>query len=117
MLHKLLLIYLTFLTQISADADDHWAIIVAGSKDYMNYRHHADVYHAWQVMRNNGVPEDNIILFAYGNIAYDPNNPYPGKVFNKPSPFSPGVDVKNNVTVDYLGNDVTLEHLNMTLRG
>ena len=117
MLQKLLLICLTFVSFISADADDHWAVIVAGSKDYENYRHHADIYHAWHIMRSNGIPEDNIILFAYDNIAFDPNNPFPGQIFNRPSPGSPGVDVKHNVTIDYLGNDVTLSALNLTLRG
>lgn len=32
--------------------DNHWAVLVAGSKGYFNYRHHADVCHAYHLLRN-----------------------------------------------------------------
>ena len=31
----------------SATASDHWAVLVAGSNTYGNYRHQADVAHAY----------------------------------------------------------------------
>jgi legumain len=37
---------------------DHWAVLVAGSKTWGNYRHQSDVAHAYKVMRNNGIPAD-----------------------------------------------------------
>jgi glycosylphosphatidylinositol transamidase (GPIT) subunit GPI8 len=33
---------------------DHWAILVAGSNTYSNYRHQADVYHAYQTLIKGG---------------------------------------------------------------
>ncbi|KER21939.1 hypothetical protein T265_09857 [Opisthorchis viverrini] len=33
----------------------------------------ADVYHVYQVVRANEVPVENIILFAYEDIAHNPN--------------------------------------------
>jgi legumain len=57
---------------------DHWAVIIAGSNTYSNYRHQADAFHAYQIMKNNGIPEDQIILFAYDDIANSIRNPFPG---------------------------------------
>ena len=33
---------------------DHWAILVAGSNTYSNYRHQADVYHAYHTLIKGG---------------------------------------------------------------
>jgi len=32
---------------VSAAPSDHWAVLVAGSNTYANYRHQADIYHAY----------------------------------------------------------------------
>ena len=37
-------------------AVDNWAVLVAGSSRFWNYRHQADVCHAYQVLRKNGFP-------------------------------------------------------------
>ena len=68
-----------------AAGGDHWAVLVAGSNTYGNYRHQSDVCHAYQVAKAAGMPESNIIVLAYDDIAHNPENPYPGKMFNKPS--------------------------------
>lgn len=86
---------------------DHWAVLVAGSNTWSNYRHQADVYHAYQVLRKGGFPEDRIITFAYDDIADNINNPFKGKVFNKPTYADPGVDVYDGVKIDYSKADVT----------
>ena len=54
-----------------ANAIDHWALLVAGSNGFWNYRHQADICHAYQVLIKNGFPADNIILMAYDDIAND----------------------------------------------
>ena len=33
---------------------EHWAVLVAGSHTWSNYRHQADVYHAYQVLKKQG---------------------------------------------------------------
>ena len=43
---------------------ENWAVIVVGSKGFMNYRHHADGCHAYHILRKGGVPESNIILMV-----------------------------------------------------
>jgi legumain len=64
---------------------DKWAVLVAGSNTYANYRHQADVFHAYQILKKNGFTQDRIITFAYDDLANNVKNPYKGKVFNKPS--------------------------------
>lgn len=68
-----------------------WAVLVAGSNGYYNYRHQvftklhsfsvscmscsiqiflqADVCHAYQVLRKHGIPAENIITLMYDDIA------------------------------------------------
>ena len=96
---------------------DQWAVLVAGSNTWSNYRHQADVYHAYQVLRKSGFPEDRIITFAYDDIADSVNNPYKGKVFNKPTYSDPGVDVYEGVKIDYSKADVTPENFMAVLEG
>jgi len=85
----------------------HWAVIVAGSNGYGNYRHQADACHAYQLMKKKGIPESNIILLAYDDIANNRENPFKGKLFNKPDPHGPGVDVYEGCNIDYKGRQVT----------
>lgn len=86
-----------------ADASDHWAVIVAGSNSFWNYRHQADAHHAWNVVTRNGIPEENVILFAYDDIAFNSMNPIPGAIFNQPN----GENVYNAEAIDYRGAAVT----------
>lgn len=83
------------------------AIIVATSYTYSNYRHQSDALHAYKLLRENGIPEQNIILFTYDDIAHNRLNPIRGKVFNKPDPNGPGVDVYAQAKIDYKGNNVS----------
>jgi len=86
------LILLT-LCLIGLAACDNWAVLVAGSNTYANYRHQSDVFHAYQILKKNGFTQDRIITFAYDDIAQNIKNPIKGKVFNKPSNAAAGVDV------------------------
>ncbi|PON46375.1 Peptidase C13, legumain [Trema orientale] len=58
-----------------------WAVLVAGSKGCQNYRHQADVYHAYQVLINGGLSKENIIIFMYDDIAYNSDNPFPRRIY------------------------------------
>lgn len=94
-----------------------WAVLVAGSNTYSNYRHQADVFHAYQTLTKNGFDKENIITFAYDDIANSVSNPYKGKVFNKPTYSNPGVDVYAGVQIDYRTADVTPENFLAVLEG
>merc|ERR1711871_728082 len=55
---------------------------------------------------------------AYDDIASANQNPFPGQVFNKPSPKgTPGVDVYKNVVIDYKGDAVTPDNFIKVLTG
>lgn len=53
----------------------------------------ADVCHAYQILKKGGLKDENIIVFMYDDIAYDPENPRPGVIINKPD----GQDVYHGV--------------------
>jgi len=96
----------------------NWAVIVAGSSGYGNYRHQADACHAYQIMKAKGIPESNIILMAVDDVANDYSNPFKGKLFNKPTAAGvPGKDVYEGCNIDYKGGDVTPENFVKVLTG
>jgi len=97
---------------------DNYAVIVVGSKGYANYRHHADGCHAYQIMKQNGIPESNIILMMQDDVANAEENPYPGKLFNKPTAAGePGVDVYKGCKPTYTGEVVTAKLFLDVLQG
>ena len=53
----------------------------------------ADVCHAYQVLKNGGMKDENIVVFMFDDIAHDPNNPRPGTIINHPL----GADVYHGV--------------------
>ncbi|KER18931.1 hypothetical protein T265_12094 [Opisthorchis viverrini] len=77
----------------------NWVVLAAGSNTWQNYRHQADVYHAYQVVRKHKVPAKNIITFAFDDITNNPKNPFKGKVFHDYE----HEDVYKGVVIDYRG--------------
>ena len=63
-----------------------WALLVAGSKGYGNYRHQADICHAYQVLRNRGMDANQIITMFYDDVAHSLFNPYKHQLFNEVDP-------------------------------
>ncbi|KAL0327510.1 UNVERIFIED_CONTAM: Vacuolar-processing enzyme [Sesamum angustifolium] len=99
------------------DDDDsvgtRWAILIAGSNGYWNYRHQADVCHAYQILKRGGLKDENIVVFMYDDIAYNEENPRPGVIINNPH----GEDVYKGVPKDYVGDDVTVNNFFAVLLG
>ncbi|KER20453.1 hypothetical protein T265_11000 [Opisthorchis viverrini] len=73
----------------------------------------SDVFHAYHLVRKNKVPAENIITFAYDDIAKNRKNPFKGKVFQDYE----HKDVYNGVVIDYRGRDVTPDNFMMVLKG
>ena len=105
-----ILLLLVLLSFISCD---NFAVLVAGSDTWSNYRHQADIFHHYHILVDRGVKPENIIVFAYDDIANNKRNPFPGKVFNAPN----GKDVYEGVVIDYFGKDVTPENFLAVLTG
>lgn len=91
----------------------HWALIVAGSNGWYNYRHQADACHAYQIMRKHGIPASRIVTMMYDDLAHNKLNPTPGIIINHPE----GKDVYGGVVIDYRGEDVTPENFLAALGG
>jgi legumain len=91
---------------------------VAGSRGYDNYRHQADASHAYQLVRNNGIPKSNIITFLYNDIANNTLNPFPGQIFNAPTtPGHPGHNEYQGLQLDYQGDMLTPDNFLAVLAG
>ncbi|CAN7090473.1 hypothetical protein IGI04_034098 [Brassica rapa subsp. trilocularis] len=90
-----------------------WAVLIAGSSGYGNYRHQADVCHAYQILRKGGLKEENIVVMMYDDIANHPLNPRPGTLINHPD----GEDVYAGVPKDYTGHNVTAANFYAVLLG
>ena len=50
-------------------------------------------------MKDHGIPDENIVVMMYDDIANSKQNPFPGKIFNRPN----GPDVYAGVPKDYTG--------------
>jgi len=90
-----------------------WVLLVAGSNGWFNYRHQADVCHAYQIVHAHGVPDDHIIVMMYDDIAYNIENPTPGKIINHPN----GTDVYHGVPKDYVCGSVRPDIFLQVLKG
>ncbi|XP_054154783.1 legumain-like [Oppia nitens] len=90
-----------------------WVVLAAGGTGWGNYRHQSNVYHTYQVIRSHGIPDKNIIVMHYDDLAYNKANPTPGIVVNKLN----GSDVYKGVPKDFTGNDVNPLNFLAVLRG
>jgi legumain len=54
---------------LTASGGQNWAVLVAGSNGWYNYRHQADVCHAYQILHKNGIPDSNIVVMMYDDLA------------------------------------------------
>lgn len=93
---------------------DNWAVLVAGSNTFSNYRHQSDIFRTYKILINNGFDPTKIITMAYDDIATDKQNPFPGKVFNEPDGPDVYIGTKN---IDYKGKDVTADNFYAVLEG
>lgn len=100
-----------------AEAKD-WAVLVAGSNGFWNYRHQADIAHAYQILRKGGLSDDQIIVMFYDDVANSASNPFRGKLYNKPTAAGvKGVDVYAGLKKDYVGKDVTAANFMAVMTG
>lgn len=75
----------------------NWALLVATSQGWSNYRHQADVLAIYQQLRLAGYPDDHIILIAEDDIAHNEANPNPGVI----QVAIGGENVYKDVEIDY----------------
>lgn len=102
-----------FVDKKSSNDGKKWGVLIAGSASWGNYRHQADIYHAYQVLHRGGLADENIIVLHTDDIANNPANPKRGTVINIPG----GDDVYHDVPKDYTGDDVNAKVFLAVLAG
>ncbi|MGE0134788.1 MAG: C13 family peptidase [Dehalococcoidia bacterium] len=90
-----------------------WAVLIAASVGWENYRHQADVLAFYQTLRAQGVPDDRIILILDRTVAGNSLNSVPGVIRNEPG----GPNLFADVEVDYDIAGMTAERATAILRG
>jgi ABC-type branched-subunit amino acid transport system substrate-binding protein/glycosylphosphatidylinositol transamidase (GPIT) subunit GPI8 len=90
-----------------------WALLVAASDGWENYRHQADVMAQYQRLRAGGVPADHIIVVAANDLAQSPQNRDRGAVRY----FVGGADLIPGFHPDYRLEGMTAERLMDILSG
>jgi legumain len=79
-----LILILSMAWRMSCTEGTKWAFLIAGSRGFENYRHQADVCHAYQILREGGLNDENIIVMMYDDIATNRENPSFGYIYNRP---------------------------------
>lgn len=80
-----------------------WAVIIAASRGWSNYRHQADALSFYQLLKQQGYDDDHIVLIEEDDIANNPSNFDPGKIYISPD----GVDVYEGAVIDYKLSELT----------
>lgn len=93
--------------------DQKWALLVAGSSEWKNYRHQADVLAMYQILKKQGYDDDHIVLVMEDDLAQNPANPYKGVVRVRPG----GSNVREGAVIDYHPSDLVPSDLKNILMG
>ncbi|MBR1484473.1 MAG: ABC transporter substrate-binding protein [Prevotella sp.] len=92
---------------------DRWAVVISPSTTWSNYRHQADAFAMYQLLRHHGYDDDHIVLIVEDNLASDSRNVFPGQIFverdSDPAADNDQFvndDVRKNAVVDYHFSDL-----------
>ena len=86
---------------------DRYAVVIATSTGWNNYRHQADALAQYQMLKGFGYDDDHIVLILEDDIANSSANPHPGTVHVTPD----GPDLRKGAVIDYKTSRVTEEDL------
>ncbi|MDX2023488.1 MAG: C13 family peptidase [Deltaproteobacteria bacterium] len=92
---------------------NNWALVIATSATWKNYRHQADALAHYQALRANGFDDDHVVLITVDDLADAPENIRKGQVINEPG----GANVRGGAANDYVGTSLTPSQLMTVLEG
>ncbi|CAG2104940.1 unnamed protein product [Medioppia subpectinata] len=108
---------LPFADQLAANDVDNshkWVVLCSGSNGWSNYADQVEyIYRGYHLFRCYGIPESNIIIMHYDDIAHNKNNPKPGVVINKKG----GENLYHDIPKDYVGTEVNPENFLKVISG
>ena len=76
---------------------EKWALLVAASMGWENYRHQADVLEIYRLLKRQGYRDDHIVMIMEDDIANNSQNPELGVVRVRPD----GENLYADVEIDY----------------
>lgn len=92
---------------------DRYAVVMATSTGWNNYRHQADALDIYRMLRKAGYDDAHIVLITEDDLADNPQNPHPGVVHVSPE----GENLHENIINDYRISELTPEDLGHILSG
>lgn len=95
------------------EKDENWAVVIAASENWMNYRHQADALAFYQMLKRFGYDDEHILLIMADDIAYHPNNPQQGVVQHVPN----GENLYEGIEIDYRLSEISPEIFQRILLG
>ncbi len=93
--------------------DERWALLIATSTGWDNYRHQVDVLNIYQQLKAAGYDDDHIVLIMEDDLAHNASNPEKGVLYSRMD----GVNVYKDVHVDYHISDMQATDLRDILTG
>ena len=92
---------------------DKYAVLVAASEGWKNYRHQADVLGMYHFLKERGYDDDHIILIMADDLADNEKNPLKGVVRREIG----GANLYKDLQIDYKLGDLSLDDLKHILIG
>lgn len=93
--------------------DQRWALLVATSCGWENYRHQADVLNMYQILRQHGYDDDHIVLIIEDDLTNHSKNPTPGVIRSRVG----GENVRQGAVIDYHSSQLKPSDLTDILLG
>lgn len=92
---------------------NNWALVIATSATWKNYRHQADALAHYQALKVNGFDDDHVVLITVDDLANAAENVRVGEVVNEPG----GPNVRALAIPDYVGKSLTSTQVMAVLEG
>lgn len=93
---------------------DRWALLVTPSRLWESYRHQADVFAMYQMLKRHGYDDEHIVLVSEDNLADAPEN---REALGKMYVELDGEDVRQGAQVDYHPSQLSAQDLYDILAG
>ncbi len=92
---------------------DRWALLIAASTGWGNYRFQADVFAMYQILRQHGYADDHIVLICADDVAHNSKNAEQGVLRVSDT----GDNLYDAAAIDYRLADLTPADLGDILQG
>lgn len=89
------------------ELDKRWALLVATSDRWEDYRFQADVLAMYHFLKSSGYDDEHIVLIMEDNLAYNDYNPDQGEIRVEPN----GENLYHNIHVDYKLSELKKEDI------